>query len=430
MAYTGIKSVYGTEDLLPEQWGHWRRLYSAARRLFQLHGYGEVRTPVLEQTQLFVKGTGENTDVVQKEMYTFSTGAASGQKSEESIALRPEGTPPAIRSYLEHDLHKKGAFRKFYYIGPMFRHERPQKARLRQFHQLGVEAIGAASPLLDAETILLALDIFRQVGLERSVLWLNSIGCAECRPPFRDMLRAALAHHVDQLCGDCRKRMDTNVLRVYDCKNEGCQAVIQQLPVMTDYLCAQCAEHYRRVKQALTRAGVQFREEPRLVRGLDYYTRTVYEIKHPDLGARSTICGGGRYDGLVELLGGPSLPCVGFAIGAEATLLAMESELGPPDETAPGLDVYVVRFDDEAAEACFEMVEQLRRAGVAADMDYEGRSSRAQMRTANRLGASFCFLIGARELESEQVLIKNMEDGKQWTAEWQAAAKEIACHLQ
>ncbi len=286
-----ITSIPGTEDVLPGGWGHWRTLYETARSTFERYGYGEVRTPLIEDTRLFVKGTGETTDIVQKEMYTIPS------KDEDSITLRPEGTPSAIRAYLEHSLDKQAPFQKLYYAGPMFRHERPQRGRLRQFHQFGIEAIGGASPLLDVETILVALDIFRGVGLEDVRLWINSIGCRDCRPAFRDMLRGILHERLNELCDDCRARVDRNVLRVYDCKNELCRRVVETLPTMVEHLDAPCAEHYAQVKDALASAGVEFSEDPRLVRGLDYYTRTVYEIKHPALGARDTICGGGRYDG-------------------------------------------------------------------------------------------------------------------------------------
>ncbi len=402
-----ITSIPGTEDVLPGGWGHWRTLYETARSTFERYGYGEVRTPLIEDTRLFVKGTGETTDIVQKEMYTIPS------KDEDSITLRPEGTPSAIRAYLEHSLDKQAPFQKLYYGGPMFRHERPQRGRLRQFHQLGIEAIGGASPLLDVETILVALDIYRGVGLKDVRLWINSIGCQDCRPAFRDMLRGILQERLNQLCDDCRARLDRNVLRVYDCKNELCRRVVETLPTMVEHLDEPCAEHYAQVKSALASAGVEFNEDPRLVRGLDYYTRTVYEIKHPALGARDTICGGGRYDGLVELLGGPPTPCVGFGLGCEPTLLAMEAELGAPADSSPRPDVYIICFEKDARADCFVLVEELRRAGLSADMDYEGRSAKAQMRMANRLNARHCFLIGGDELATGTVTIKDMSDSSQ-----------------
>jgi len=409
MAQEDIRSVQGTEDVLPGQWTYWRRLYEAAARLFERYGYGRIRTPVFEDTHLFEKGTGETTEIVQKQMYTIPAGDG------ESITLCPEGTPSVIRAYLEANLHKQEAFQKLYYVGPMFRHERPQKGRLRQFHQLGVEAIGSDSPLLDAETILLAVSVFREVGLKDFDVFLNSIGCSKCRPQFREEVRAILHGREDELCEDCRSRLERNVLRVLDCKNEKCREVVAVLSVMTDYLCDECAAHYDQVRSGLDRAGISYEEDPRLVRGLDYYTRTVYEVKHRWLGARDAICGGGRYDDLVELLGGPPLPCVGFAIGAESTLLAMESEQGPPPEIAPSVAVYVVSFDDAAQADCFELVQALRDGGLSADMDYEGRSAKSQMRVANRRRAQFCVLIGPDEVERGEVTVKDMVDGRQWT---------------
>jgi len=424
MAREQIRSVQGTEDVLPAGWAHWRRLYGAARRVFELCGYGEVRTPVIEDAQLFVKGTGETTDIVQKEMYTIPTG------EDEAVALRPEGTPSVVRAYLEHSLHKQQPFQKLYYVGPMFRHERPQRGRLRQFHQLGVEVFGSASPLVDAETMLVAVEVFRQVGLGRFTVWLNSIGCPACRPPFRDKLLGILRERALELCEDCLGRVERNVMRVYDCKNEGCRQVVESLPEMADHLCDACAEHYARVKAALAEAGTEFQEDRRLVRGLDYYTRTVYEIKHPDLGARDTICGGGRYDGLVETLGGPPTPGVGFSIGAEATLLAMEAELGPAADSAVGPLAYVVCFDDGLRGDAFGLVQQLRGAGVSADMDYEGRSPKSQLRVANRLGVRLCCLLGPEEAARGEVTLKDMTDGRQWAALRSQAAGEAASALQ
>jgi len=382
--------------------------------------YGEVRTPVIEDVQLFVKGTGETTDIVQKEMYTIPTG------EDEAIALRPEGTPPVVRAYLEHSLHKQQPFRKLYYAGPMFRRERPQRGRLRQFHQLGVEVFGSTSPLVDAETVLMAGEVFRRVGLTRHTVWINTIGCPQCRPAFRARLLEILRGRTEELCADCRDRIERNVMRVYDCKNEGCRRVVDSLPEMTDHLCEACTAHHAEVRAALTRAGAGFRDDPRLVRGLDYYTRTVYEIKHPDLGARDAICGGGRYDGLVEELGGPPTPGVGFSIGAEATLLAMEAELGPAPDSSASPTAYVVCFDDALRCDAFALVHDLRRAGVSADMDYEGRSPKSQLRVANRLNVRLCCLLGPDEAARGEVTLKDMTEGRQWAAPRAEAAQQAA----
>jgi histidyl-tRNA synthetase len=418
MANDPIRSVPGTEDVLPAQWGHWRLLCDASRRLFELYGYGEVRTPVLEDTRLFVKGTGETTDIVQKQMYTIPAG------EDRSIALRPEGTPPVVRAYLGGNLHKQEPFQKFFYIGPMFRHERPQKGRLRQFHQIGVEVVGSASPLVDAETIILSDRIFRAVGLAGHRAFINSIGCPNCRPAYRDELCASLRERVGDLCEDCTDRFERNVLRVLDCKNEGCKTIVAQMPTMADRLCGACTEHYAALKTVLRAAGVEFEEDPLLVRGLDYYTRTVFETRHSGLGARDAICGGGRYDRLVELLGGPPMPCVGFGIGAEPTLIAMQEELGPAKDTTPQPAVYLVCFENEARSLAFELALDLRKAGVPAGMDFQDRSAKAQMRTANKQGARLCFLLGRDELDRGEVAVKDMAEGRQWSVPRERAVPE------
>ena len=423
MSDVQVQSLAGTEDRFPNQWAYWNALFAAARRQFELYGYGELYVPIIEDTRLFIKGTGETTDIVEKQMYSIDAGEG------ESITLRPEGTPSAVRAYLQGDLHKQQTFQKFWYAGPMFRKERPQKGRLRQFHQVGVEAIGGGSPLLDAETILLAVDLYREAGLESFEVFINTIGCSECRPVYRDELHSHLDARRDELCEDCRNRIDRNVLRVLDCKEENCRQVVADVPGVEEFLCEGCSKHYDQVKESLNKDGLQYEIDPHLVRGLDYYTRTVFEIKHSELGARDTICGGGRYDDLVEQLGGPALPCVGFALGVEASLLAMEAELGEMDETAPSPDVYVVCFDDHARPKCFEQVQALRANGISAEMDYEERSAKAQMRMANRLDASFGFLIGERELSSGEVLVKEMASGEQWTVDWDKAASEIACRV-
>jgi histidyl-tRNA synthetase len=420
MSDAQVQSLAGTEDRLPEEWAYWHALYGAARRQFELYGYGELYFPIIEDTRLFIKGTGETTDIVEKQMYSIDTGEG------ESITLRPEGTPSVVRAYLQQDLHKQQMFQKFWYAGPMFRRERPQKGRLRQFHQIGVEAIGGGSPLLDAETVMLGVALYRDAGMNGFQVHINTIGCEECRPAFRDALHRRLGSRRQDLCEDCQSRLDRNVLRVLDCKNESCREVVADVPGVQQFLCEECSQHYGRVKEALDQQGVDYQEDPHLVRGLDYYTRTVFEIKHPELGARDTICGGGRYDNLVEQFGGPSLPCVGFALGVEASLLAMEAELGEMEEIPPSPMVYVVCFDDHARGKCLGQVQALRAAGVSAEMDYEERSAKAQMRMANRFDADYCFLIGERELSAGEVLVKEMASGEQWTIPWNEAAEAMA----
>ncbi len=430
MSEKNIQSLSGTEDRLPWQWELWHRLHDAARAQFRLYGYGELATPIIEDSRLFIKGTGEDTEIVEKQMYTISpaAGAAGEDPAVKAVTLRPEGTPPAIRAYLEANIHKKQSLCKLWYAGPMFRREKPQKGRLRQFHQIGVEAVGSDSPLLDAETILLAAAIYRDAGLTRSRIHINSIGCAGCRPAYRVALKESLESRRDQLCPDCARRLDRNVLRILDCKNDACRQAVTDSPDMQGMLCDGCVDHYGELRDVLGDHGESYQEDPLLVRGLDYYTRTVYEIKHDALGARDTICGGGRYDGLVSLLGGPETPCVGFAMGVEATLIAMEGESGSEDSLQAGagdLDAYVVCFEDSARSRCFRLVAELREAGLSAEMDYQGRSAKAQMRSADKAGAAICLLIGGSELERNEVTLKNMETGRQWSAPWQEAPAEV-----
>ena len=420
MSQEQIKSVLGTEDVFPGGWGHWRALHAAARETFARYGYGEIRTPIFEDARLFVKGTGQTTEIVQKQMYTIPR--ADG----DSLALRPEGTPPVIRAYLGAKLHKSEPFQKLFYVGPMFRNERPQRGRLRQFHQIGIEAVGSASPLLDAETVAVAMDTFVNVGLTKHTAYVNSMGCTECRPGMREQMVAIVAKRQDELCDDHRERYETNVFRVLDCKKEGCRRVSRDVPPVTDLLCQACTDHFAQVKDGLATAGVAFEVDPHLVRGLDYYTRTVYEIKHPDLGARDTICGGGRYDGLVELLGGPPTPCTGFGMGVEPILLAMEAELGEAPDSAARPDAFVVCFAEEARGECFALVQELRRAGLAADVDYEGRSPKSQMRVANRSGARVCLLLGPDELARGEVTVKDMAEGEQSAVARADAAARVA----
>ncbi len=424
MSQSYVQSLAGTEDRLPGEWAQWRTLHRAARRQFEAYGYGELAFPIIEDARLFIKGTGETTDIVEKQMYTLDSG------EDESITLRPEGTPSAVRAYLERDLHKKQAFQKFWYAGPMFRKERPQKGRLRQFHQIGVEAIGGGSPVLDAETILLARDIFEDAGLSDFEIYINTIGCSKCRPGYHEALHSMLDSHRDELCEDCQNRLDRNILRILDCKNEQCQEVVADIPEVENHLCEECAEHYDAVLDVLEETGTTYEKDAHLVRGLDYYTRTVFEIKHTDLGARDTICGGGRYDDLVEQFGGPSLPCVGFALGVEASLLAMGEECEKTPGGTTGVDVYVVCFEDHARKHGFQQVQALRNCGLTAEMDFEQRSAKAQMRMANKLDAQYCYLIGERELSEEEVLVKEMDSGEQWNVPWKVAAEQTAERLQ
>jgi len=393
-------------DVLPDDMTLLRHIEETAHRVFRLYGYEEIRTPLFEETRLFVRGIGETTDIVEKEMYTFTEGDAP-------ITLRPEATAPVVRAVVEHDLLKQKGFWKLYYIGPMFRKERPQAGRTRQFSQIGVEALGSLDPSVDAESILLAGRFFAEVGLDGVEVKLNSIGCAGCRADYRQVLRKLFEPRRTELCPDCRARFERNVFRILDCKQDGCKAIAQDVPPMRDYLDAPCREHFEAVTALLNEAGAAFDVDDHLVRGFDYYTRTVFELCHSSLGARDAICGGGRYDNLVEELGGPSAGCVGFAVGVVPTLLALQKTAGEQAKAGDALDVYVVAVNDDARTECFRVAEKLRGAGVSADLDYERRSLKAQMRSANRHGARYTIVIGPDELAEGRFKLKDMSTGSE-----------------
>jgi histidyl-tRNA synthetase len=396
----------GTVDLTGEALDRVRSVEAAARRVFGRFGYGELRGPLFEETRLFARTTGETSDIVEKEMFTIP-------REKEPYSLRPEGTPSVVRHYVEQSLFANQPFQKFFYAGPMFRHERPQAGRQRQFHQVGVEALGSADPLLDAELILVQDRFFRELDVTGQEVLVNTIGCRECRPVYRERLLEALRPRAAELCGDCRRRMEKNPLRMLDCKEEACGEIAAGLPLIEDMVCAACTEHYAAVLSALTAAGVAFKKDPGLVRGLDYYTRTVFETVHPALGARSAICGGGRYDGLVEELGGPATPALGFAVGVEATLLAL-SKLGRTPAIEPsGLDAFLVAVKPDQRPAVFAILTELRDAGLKADMDYEGRGMKAQMKKAARAAARHAIILGPGEVERGTVTIRLLEDGSQ-----------------
>lgn len=429
-----FKAPRGTEDVLPGKWALWKKLEEAGRQEFEMCGYYEIRTPVFEDTRLFIRSIGEATDIVEKEMYTFA------DSEDSSITLRPESTAPVMRAYLEYELHKIKKFQKFFYIGPQFRKERPQAGRLRQFHQMGVEAVGTTDPLLDVETISVATRIFDRIDLKGYKVKINSIGCEKCRPVFRNILKEKLTEHEKALCELCQSRLNRNVFRILDCKNEKCKTVSHHMPSINDYLCDECQTHAKSVREALLEIGIPYIVDAHLVRGLDYYTKTVYEITHSSLGARDAICAGGRYDNLISDMGGPSIGSVGFAIGMEATILALENAMakkirtGEPQEgygTAPA--VYIVSISEETRKQCFYLLNLLRKSNISADFDYEGRSTKAQMRTANKLGVKYVLMLGPDELARSDVKIKTMETSEEivlkqsevlrWFLERQSACK-------
>ncbi len=398
-----IPAIRGTHDILPGEVGRWQRVEAVSRRLFERYGYAEVRTPIIEREELFAKGTGETTDIVQKEMYAFT------DKGGERITLRPEATPSLVRAFVEHSLEQAMAAPKMYLFGPMFRYERPQKGRYRQFHQLDVEVFGISDPAIDAEVLDLAWALVQELGIAGVELVVNSVGCPACRPAFGEALVAALGEDVGRLCGDCQRRAATNPLRIFDCKVAQDQPIIDGLPHSVDYLCEACRGHFAAVERHLGMYGIPYRISHRLVRGLDYYTRTTFEILAGHIGAQNAILGGGRYDGLVKQLGGPDRVGIGFAAGIERLVLAMPD--GTPDHARRPL--FVAAMGDAARESALALLRDLRRAGLEAHMEYEGRSIKSQMKRADRLKAAFALILGEDELAEAVVSVKNMASGEQ-----------------
>ena len=398
-----ILSVRGTHDILPGEVEKWQYVERVARELCGRYGYVEIRTPVIEREELFAKGTGATTDIVQKEMYAFT------DKGGERIALRPEATPSMVRAYVEHALEQALPVVKLFTMGPMFRHERPQKGRFRQFHQLNVEVFGLNDPAVDAEVIDLAWSLVAGLGIPRAELVINSVGCAECRPKFQAALLAALGDDLPKLCEDCQRRARTNPLRIYDCKVEADQPIIDRLPHSVDYLCEACAAHFDGVKAQLDVWGIPWRISHRLVRGLDYYTRTTFEVLGETLGAQNALLGGGRYDGLVKDLGGPDRTGIGFAAGLERLVLALPE--GAAD-AVPGRAFVVAIGDDGRAEA-LRLLRELRQAGLPAQMELEARGMKSQMKRADRLQARIALIVGGDELARGEVTVRDMRTGDQ-----------------
>ena len=398
-----IPAVRGTHDILPGEVERWQRVEAVSRRLFERYGYAEVRTPIIEREELFAKGTGETTDIVQKEMYAFT------DKGGERITLRPEATPSLVRAFVEHSLEQEMAVPKIYLFGPMFRYERPQKGRYRQFHQLDVEVFGVADPAIDAEILDLAWSLVAELGIEHVELVINSVGCPACRPAFGEALVKALGTDLGTLCADCQRRAVTNPLRIFDCKVAQDQPVIDRLPHSLDFLCEACRAHFVGVERHLAMYGIPYRVSHRLVRGLDYYTRTTFEILAGNIGAQNAILGGGRYDGLVKHLGGPDRVGIGFAAGIERLVLAM------PDASADAArrPFFVAAMGDAARESALALLRDLRRGGLEAHMEYEGRSIKSQMKRADRLKAAFTLILGDEELARDEVTVKNMTTGGQ-----------------
>ncbi len=400
MSVTAIK---GMNDVLPGEVETWQFLEKSAREVFGFHGFSEIRTPIAEKTELFCRSIGETTDIVEKEMYTFS------DKSENSLTLRPEGTAPVMRAFIQNRLHTLDPVSKLYYMGPMFRYERPQKGRYRQFHQIGVEVIGVEDARIDAQVLAMLHQYFNHIGITAVSLQINSLGCPKCRPGYRQQLIAYLESRLDVLCADCQRRYQTNPLRVLDCKAKGCQEATVDAPSVIEHLCSPCNDHFAQVKEYLQALQIPFTVNSRMVRGLDYYVRTTFELVTDQLGSQNAVAAGGRYDGLVESLGGPALPGIGFAIGLERLVLMKgEQRITPPEP-----QLFIATIGTEAVERAFVLMSQLQLAGVRVEMDYLGKSLKAQMRRANKLKAAFTLVLGEEELESGEAQLKNMSDSSQ-----------------
>ena len=415
-----VKALKAFKDILPDESPAWRRLEDSARDVFARFGVEEIRTPVLEQTGLFARSIGEETDIVAKEMYTFA------DKNGASVTMRPEGTASVLRAFIEHGLHLRRPVSRLFTMGPMFRHERPQMGRLRQFHQISVEYIGSGHPLVDVEVMAMAHLLLQESGL-RVRLEMNSLGCPACRPRFRDHLTAFLKERGGDsatLCDDCVRRTDTNPLRVLDCKKEPCRQLVADAPSILDHLCDDCAAHLNQVKNGLTTLEVPFAMNPFMVRGLDYYCRTTFEFITDNLGAQSAVGAGGRYDGLVRQLGGQDLPGIGFAMGMERLLLLLEQQDGPAPAAAPALAVLPI--GDGAVALALPLVHRLRADGVAVAADFSGKSLKSQMKQAGKLDVRTVCIIGDDELHKKEAVLRDMASGEQTPVSLAGTMAEIA----
>ena len=400
------KKIKGTEDVLPKQSYRWQFVENIMREEARAYGFKEIRTPVFEHTELFARGVGQTTDVVQKEMYTFDT------KGGESVTLRPEGTAGAARAVLEHSLEQDGLPIKASYFVSCYRYEKPQAGRLREFHQFGIEEYGTQAPAADAEIICLAQSVLDRLGLSQVHLEINSIGCPECRARYNQALKEYFTQYKDRLCPTCLTRLEKNPMRLLDCKSPEDKEIAKDAPKITDYLCEECEAHFTEVKKYLDAAGVEYTVNPTIVRGLDYYTKTVFEFVTDCIGAQGTVCGGGRYDGLIEELGGKHMPSLGFAMGMERLLMVMDAqkiEIPDNDKTA----LYIATMGDAAKVKAFELLRQVRECGLIAETDVVGRGLRAQMKYADKIGAKYSVVLGDNEIEENKARVKNMETGEQ-----------------
>jgi len=410
--------VPGTKDILPEQAELWQNIEGTSRKIFSLHNYREIRPPLIEDAALFNRSLGESTEIVQKQMFVI-------KREEDLYALRPEGTASVVRAYVENNLDKTCGFVKFYYMGPMFRAERPQKGRLRQFHHIGVETIGSTEPEIDVEVIALADTLLKAYSIKGYRILVNTLGCAEDKIKLSSFLRDKLQSRLSELCPDCQARFGKNVFRILDCKNDACQKIVNGININNSHLCPDCLKHFESVKAGLDLLGVSYEVSPKLVRGLDYYTRTVFEFKHEQLGLQQDALGaGGRYDGLVRELGGPQAGAVGFAFGVERLLLA--SQAAVPEGSGKKL-VYLITLGEAARKQGISLLARLRSAGISSDTDYSNRSIKAAMRKANDLGARYVLILGDDELKENSVMAKDMQAGTQEKISLDKIEEKLKC---
>ena len=412
-----IKAVRGTRDLLPPDTGLWNFVDQKVREVFARYNFQEIRTPVFESTELFARGVGEETDIVSKEMFTWEDKARAASEKTQTLTLRPENMAGVVRAYIEHNLEKTGLLQKLYYIGPQFRRERPQKGRYRQFYQIGAEVLGPATagselPIRDAEVVEMLTALLEAVGLKGWTLYLNSVGCPQCRPAYNEALRVALADVKDKMCGDCQRRAETNPLRVLDCKVPEDQPYIEALPKIADYLDEKCRTHFSEVRAILDTLAVPYTVNPRMVRGLDYYSRTTFEFTHGELGAQSAVLGGGRYDGLSEQLGGPKAPGIGFAIGEDRLVLALQAQQAV---ALRPLKAFVAPLGAGTNRHALKLARDLRAAGVAVDVGDESFRLKKSFETAEKLGAIYVVLVGENEVAADAFSVKELKTSQQTT---------------
>ena len=407
-----IQSPKGTRDILPSEVQTWQWVEEVARSVFGTYGYQEIRTPIFESTDLFVRGVGDTTDIVEKEMYTFN------DRGNRSVSLRPEGTASVVRAMLQNRLMDGASVLKFYYIGQMFRYDRPQAGRYREFWQVGIEAFGADSPAIDAEIIAAGHQFFSTLGIKDLTLHLNSIGDPVCRPKYVEDLTAYAKEHLDELCGKCYARHERNPMRILDCKESGCRAVVANAPLLSNYLCDACRENFDMVKSYLDGLEIDYHEDPYVVRGLDYYSRTAFEFTAGGLGAQNAIGGGGRYDYLAEEIGGTPTPGIGFALGMDRIIIALDAQNVTVPTSAP-VDVYLSVLGDAAMPVALRLAQELRESGVKTDLEFKGRGLRAQMRTANKLNARYVVMIGEDEINNAAATVRDMGSGDQQSVAFQ-----------